>query len=141
MSRRLLETWHTDRSQRQYFIDDMESFAWVLLWASLEIQSAKLPVNGLASRWRRILRSLTTESGFDVKNSIGYQFGIADRGVESIPDELLLVLKKWLRLCVVFQRTDTELDLMETMERKESNIYRQMVDVVLRALPTAPDRW
>jgi hypothetical protein len=58
MSRRLLEARQMGGRQRHYFIDDLESFAWALLWASLEIQSAKLE-NGLASQWWHDLRALT----------------------------------------------------------------------------------
>jgi hypothetical protein len=144
VSLRLLNAWRMGRSQRQYFIDDLQSFAWVLLWSALEIQSTKLKADlddGMASRWRHDLHALTMQTCVQFKKSIWYEVSSALRGVMPIPDEVLGVFRKWFELCYALQVTDDALDRMEAEERKRPNIYQQMVDVALKALPKAPDAW
>ena len=75
-----------------------------LLWASLEIQSAKLE-NGLASQWWHDLRALTIRSCVQYKRAIVSDVGGAHRGVGPIADEVLDVLRKWFELCYALQVT------------------------------------
>jgi hypothetical protein len=107
----------------------------------LEIQSAKLKGNGLASQWQSNLHAITMQSSVMCKKAIAFDVKSALRGVRPIPDEVLGVLRTWFELCFAFQVTDDELDRMEAEERERPNIYRQMVDVALRAIPKAPDAW
>jgi hypothetical protein len=137
---RLLGTWQTSGNQRQYFIDDLESFAWVLLWSSLEILSAKQPLDGWASKWRDNLHALTIQSGKDFKQSILFEIDNISK-LAPIPDQVLKVLREWFKLCRSIALEDHQLDQMEAKERDKPNIYREMVAVVLEALPNAPDRW
>jgi hypothetical protein len=141
MSCRLLGTWQTSGNQRQYFIDDLESFAWVLLWSSLEILSAKQPLNGLASEWQQMLHTLNIKTGKIHKESIWGKI-IRLRELAPIPNEVFQILRQWFNLCdTINVKDDNELDQMESKEHDEPYIYRKMVAVVLEALPNAPDRW
>lgn len=141
MSCRLLGTWQMSGNQRQYFIYDLESLAWDLLWSSLEILSAKQPLNGRTSEWQQILRTLNIQTGEDLKESIFGQI-LRLQELVPIPNAVFQVLREWFKLCdTINVKDDKEFDQMEAKEREEPNIYRKMVDVVLEALPNVPDSW
>ncbi|KAF8969232.1 hypothetical protein BDZ97DRAFT_1915576 [Flammula alnicola] len=156
ISRRLLIAWYEtpDISLVHLAADDLESFAWTLLFATLQITKERgIKWTTAEGRWYRDMRDRTTLYDMSArKHSIIARLKqLIDRNNPTAPsfspiishfapllDEWFDLASTWANKANRFESTNIPLQDIESFDKE---CYKSCIALILSYLPKIPDTW
>ncbi|KAF8969235.1 hypothetical protein BDZ97DRAFT_1796717 [Flammula alnicola] len=158
ISRRLLIAWYEtlDISSVHLAADDLESFAWTLLFAVLEITKERgIKWTAAEGRWYRDMSDTTTLYDMwtrkhaiivrlkelidiDRNNPTAPSFSPIISHFAPLLDEWFDLASTWASKARRFQSTNIPLQDIESFDEE---CYQSCVALILRYLPNIPDTW
>lgn len=162
LSIRLLDVWMASpKSWERYPSDDIEGFAWLLLWTMLSKAKGndKANPNGMLSRKENILLSKIDSSVPEgeelIFNKVGargsIQAAVLNQNNQNIPEEypnifpFLPLLHEWLNICSargetiskaggLMMRNGEKLEEIGVIEEETQELYTKVIDAGLKLL-------
>jgi hypothetical protein len=129
----------------QYF-DDLESFAWVLLWALIEIAKASKTATQYDRHWMELLnaddlRSLVTGKGFIVAQLgvLSKRIGLPKSKPTSLSDPFIEILHHWFELTEENEGYGNSETLSPS--EKSTALYEAFITFAMEKMPELPEKW
>ena len=148
LSRRLLNAWRFGIKTFDQYFDDLESFAWVLLWALIEIAEASDGATVFDRTRMKLLNAddlQTLEAG---KEAIVFQLrGLSQRIAKRLPkskptalsDPFIEILDHWFNLIEEKEDCGNSETLLPSEE--STALYEAFITFAMEKMPDLPEVW
>ena len=141
LSVRQLQAWSDGKDLFDQYLDDLESFAWVLLWASLRIAQKGGTVIGRDEEW---IESLTEGKPGRLrigKVAIIYDLLQSKYCETSLPAGIRQILQKWFEMCQVAANPPGTDKRTLSSDANSTEFYWRFIDVALGMVDQLPEKW